>query len=456
MTIRQKIVLLIFCGMLVTDAVVVFYIYHDATEEIEELFNAEQAQLARMIDTILERGLLPEEQNSMVVDVPALSDSTHSAVGHHYEEKLAFQVWDSEGNLWMMSRNAPLYPLSAQTPGFSKVNYGGSVWYIFSLYSAKSNSWIYTAQLEEVRSELIDLIVHDQLIPLLVANIVILLIVIFSVQYGMRELEKFSQAVKGRGSHDLSSIDLELPKELEPIKSSVNSLLKQIQVALDKEKSFNADAAHELRTPLAAMRVHTQNLDLMGKLDNEASGSLKKIILSIDKMSHTIEQLLFLNRLVGYKHYVLDEKVDLHRLARVVISELPSDTLSEYDFSVDGVSASIKGNENLMHNLIRNLVENAYKYSPSGSKVIVRTSVVASSAVVEVIDFGPGLNDEQKKRVLERYYRISDNQNYGTGLGFSIVSRIVELHGGVLKLEDNDSGAGLVTRISFDCFQDDF
>lgn len=451
-SLRAKIILFVFLAMALKDIFVGIYIYLDTEEEVEELFNAEQAQLARVIDSILERGLLPGNEESLITDVPAFEGDTPSAIGHHYEQKLAFQVWDSHGNLWMMSKNAPLYPLSAQSPGFSKINYDDANWFVFALYSTSTNSWIYTAQLEEVRNELIGLIVADQLVPSVLASFVVLVLIVVAVYFGTRDIAKFSAEVESRGSNHLSPIDITLPEELEPIRKSVNGLMQQIQQAISREKSFNADAAHELRTPLAALRVQLQNMSFSEPENSTRNEHLRKMMLSIDKMAHTVEQLLFLNRLDAYKIYNLDESVSLLAVAREVISDLSPEVLERYKFSVDGEDIVVKGNANLLANLVRNLVENAYKYSPQDSAIEVLVRSEGSKALFEVVDSGPGLTDEQKQKVTDRFYRISDRQNYGTGLGLSIVKRIIDLHSASLQLVDASASGGLICRVSFNRF----
>lgn len=450
-SLRKKTIIFVFLAMALKDIVAGVYIYLDTEEEIEELFNAEQAQLARVIDSILKRGLLPGDEQSLITEVPSLADDTRSAIGHHYEQKLAFQVWDSHGNLWMMSKNAPLYPLSAQSPGFSKINYDDANWFVFALYSTSTNSWIYTAQLEEVRNELIGLIVADQLIPSVLASLVVLVLIVFAVYFGTRDITKFSTEVASRGSSDLSAIEIEIPEELEPIRKSVNALMQQIQQAISREKSFNADAAHELRTPLAALRVQVQNMSFSDPQNTGRNEHIRKMLLSIDRMAHTVEQLLLLNRLDAHKLYPLDEDVNLLVVAREVISDLSLEVLEKYRFSVDGNDAVIKGNHNLLVNLLRNLVENAYKYSPEQTSVRIQIMQDESVATLEVIDSGPGLTDEQKQLVTDRFYRISDRQGYGTGLGLSIVKRIIDLHSASLQLLDPPSGSGLICRVTFRC-----
>jgi Signal transduction histidine kinase len=466
-SIKLRITLSIVICLIAANFAAGYYIVVDTKEELTELFNAEQAQLARIIDSIIARGISSPEDIASIADVANINEDRYSNSGHHYEKKLAFQVWDKEGNLWMMSRNAPLYPLSAQTPGFSKIQYGDAVWHIFSLYSSASSSWIYTAQRAEVRDELIGLIILDLLIPLLFITLIVIAVVTICVHLGTLPIKRFTAALQERDDTNLASLDTQLPAELEPIRHAVNNLLRQVNEALNRERSFNADAAHELRTPLAALRVHAQNLQLGQQVSGETANAVNKIILSIDKMVHTVEQLLLLNRLDAHRLYDLADSVNLASLTRETIAELPAAALSDYDFELQTPTStttsrdeaseeewneavlSIRGNHNLLRNLVRNLIENAYKYSAHNTAIKIAIEISDKYLTLTVIDQGPGMTDEQKANATDRFYRVSDRQQYGTGLGLSIVMRIVTLHKAELSFNDNPDGHGLACSVKF-------
>ncbi len=457
-SIRRRTIAFLVLALLCVNAVFGMYIYDHTHEEMEEVFNAQQAQLARTIDSLITNTPIIESDHSIVSKVPFVDESAYSAtIGHHYERKIAYQVWDLSGNLLLMSENAPLHPLAATAPGFSQINYNETSWHIFALYSVKTEMWIYTAQREEARDELIELITKDYLIAISTVNILILAIVIFGVIFGTRPITHLSRELTERSGSNLSPLTLDTGQELEPIKNAINQLLERVEHTLTQEKNFNADLAHELRTPLAAIKIHTQNIELKEQLSDETSQSLGKVVKGVEQMSHTIEQLLLLNKLESKKNNMTKEEVGLHDLAKETISLLPSNILAQYDFELKGSNPFIQGNNALLGTMLRNLLENAYKYSPPDSHILVSTGDSEGSAFMIVTDNGPGMTDKQKENAIERHYRVSDTQSYGSGLGLSIVQKIVALHRAELSFQDgdknsdsNDEGAsGLKAHVNF-------
>ncbi|WP_027331068.1 sensor histidine kinase [Marinimicrobium agarilyticum] len=449
-SIRYRIISFLFVSLLVINIVSGYYIYRHTQEEIEEIFNAQQAQVARTIEQIIADTAISDRQDTSVSSVPDIDDLLgHGAQGHHYEKKIAYQVWDLEGNLLLMSENAPLYPLAATAPGFSRTEYDGDVWHIFSLYSNLTQKWIYTAQKSEARDELIELITGDQLLTMLVVTFLILLVVPLGVILGTRPISVFSREIATRDGKNLDPIALPVSKELYPIKKGVNRLLERIDEALKQEKSFSADLSHELRTPLAAIKVHAQNLELKEVVSDEGRLSLARMTRGVENMSKTIEQLLLLNSIGSRKLELLQEEVGLYDLAKEVLSLLPQQIHRKNEIELVGRNVFVLGNRSLIAALIRNLVENASKYSDEKANIVVAVRTEGNLAVLEVIDSGPGMTNEQKRNSTKRNFRVSDTQTYGSGLGLAITQKIVDLHAGELRFLDREDAQGLVVQVTF-------
>ncbi len=449
-SIRMRIIVFLVIGLGVLNVIAGVFIYDYSREEIEELFAAEQAQLARTIDGLISSTSIPDSTEAIVSSVPDIQEDQPSQYyGHEYEAKIAYQVWDLHGNLLLMSENAPLYPLSATAPGFSEIKYDNIRWHIFALYSNSAQKWIYTAQQDAVRQELIGLIASDNLSTMAVVNILVLVIVIIGVFFGTKPLTEFSRELAERHANNLKPITLDVKQELFPIKSAINALLERIQKVLVHEKNFNADLAHELRTPLAAIKVHVQSIELKERLSDTSGQAVRKIIKSIDNMSHMIEQLLLLNRLESEFQKIVAEDIHLFDLAKEAITLLPSTVLAKYEFELKGDDVVAVGNRALLQTLLRNLIENAHKYSQPNSLITVEVSKIGKSPVISIEDNGPGMTDEQKSNSIKRMYRVSDTQTYGSGIGLSIVMKIVDLHGAKLEFLDKESEPGLIARVSF-------
>lgn len=450
-SIRRRIILFIIGSLTIVNIVAGIYIFHHTQSEIEEIFDAEQAQVARIIDQLISETSISNDHDLAVSLVPDIQGSKYTQLGHEYERKIAYQVWDLEGNLLLMSENAPYHPLAATASGYSTTEYEGRTWHIFALYSNTEKKWIFTAQQEETREELIELITADQVFSMFVVNALVLLIVVAGVIVGTRPIETFSRELASRDGANLARIDLPLSKELLPIKDSVNRLLERIESALLQEKSFSADLSHELRTPLAAIKIHAQNIELKEQLSEESTRSLRRMIAGVDIMSKTIEQLLLLGKIEAESHSMMQEEVPLISLVKNLFTILPADLHKKNELELEGDEIIVMGNNALLTALLRNLIENASKYSETGTPitVTVKSGDSASNeyALVEISDRGPGMTDEQKVNSLKRHYRVSDTQTYGSGLGLSIALKIVELHKGKLEFKDRSTGSGLIATV---------
>lgn len=239
----------------------------------------------------------------------------------------------------------------------------------------------------------------------------------------------------------------DVPVEILPLVGSLNTLLVRLEQALTNERRFTADAAHELRTPLAALKTQAQ---VARRADNAAQrdAALENLILGTDRATHLVEQLLTLARLDPEgESAVLKETCDLAALARRILADQTPTALSKHiELELTGLeSVPITGNSAMLGILLRNLVDNAIRYTPSGGRVAV--SVVANR--LEVTDSGPGIPEQEKQRVFDRFYRVLGTEASGSGLGLSIVQRIVDHHGAKLILETGEQGKGLSVTVVF-------
>jgi len=235
-----------------------------------------------------------------------------------------------------------------------------------------------------------------------------------------------------------------------PLVENLNRLFGRVARLLDNERRFTADAAHELRTPLAGLKTQAQ-VARASASDAERTHALDQVIAGCDRASHLVQQLLTLARLDPDEPAGKLETCDLHALARVAVAELAQFAFSkkvEIDLA-DGAKAEAMGHAGLIAILLRNLIDNAIRYSPEGGNVQVRTTIVGDAAMLTVTDGGPGISADERGRVGERFYRILGTEESGSGLGLSIVKRIVELHGASFRLDEGEQGKGLSVRVTF-------
>ncbi len=241
------------------------------------------------------------------------------------------------------------------------------------------------------------------------------------------------------------------PTEARPLVDALNALFRRVAASVENERRFTADAAHELRTPLAAIQTHAE-VALASHDDAERKQALTHVTEGTARASRLVAQLLMLARLDARATLAASSAVNLSELAaRHVADAAPFATEKDVNLGLAEDSqpaVMVRGDAELLGVLIRNLVDNAVRYTPNGGRVDVSVRSEADRALLTVTDTGRGIPREERARVLERFYRGRGPSEDGSGLGLSIVARIAELHGAELTLEDGPENSGLSVRIA--------
>jgi two-component system sensor histidine kinase TctE len=300
-----------------------------------------------------------------------------------------------------------------------------------------------------LRSQLTREILLATVIPLSILMVIISLAVWWGISRGLKPLYQLQQSVKNRAIHDLNPIEIaNAPTEIHALTDELNALLQAINDSIDKQRRFIADAAHQLRTPLAGLKSQTELAMRETNLEN-LQARLKLVHSSSIRSIHLINQLLTLARSEpGQQDIMPKVDVDLAKLIREITSEsVPRALAANIDLGCDSslTSAAIKANSALLRELFLNLIENAIKYAASGSTVTIRLLSEGLYYVVEVEDNGPGIPNADKTRVFERFYRGTQTGN-GCGLGLAIVKEIALRHHGNIELRDAKP-QGLIVRV---------
>ncbi|AUN95182.1 ATP-binding protein [Pseudazoarcus pumilus] len=420
--------------------------YLDARHETEELFDAQLARSARLISGMLDAGFDPGRREAVqrALDA-AISRSASAEAGHRYETKLAFLLLDADGTVLLESASAPAglrdtLPGARVPPGYHDVRAGGHRWRVFAL-GDDSGRQVLVAEREDVRGELIGSITLRGLLPDAVGLPLIALLVWLAISWGLKPLANMVAMIRARDPERLTPLTLApLPAELEPVVAALNRLLTQVDTVLARERRFIADAAHELRTPLAVLRIHAQNAaDAADPADREeALGHLRA---GVDRATRVISQLLTLARLEP-EGGVQRAPVDLRAFVRAELAELVPLALQrqqevsfeapeggDYHACCDAGSIGI---------LLQNLIGNAVQYAPQGGTI--RVALEPGEQVVRILveDNGTGVPEAVRHRLTERFFRAGAGA--GAGLGLAIVQRIVHLHGGNILFGEAKSG----------------
>lgn len=362
-----------------------------------------------------------------------------------------FQLLDESGQVVKRSSLAPDSPLSFAPGTFSMVNFNGIRWRVYVSDQLNHGYRVAVAESYDERYFLAEGIILKTIVPILIGLPVLMLLVWLIVTRGLRPLKKLTAEVAGKRSQDLTPIECtEVPEELQPLSDAMNQLLGRLSKAFDREKRFSGDAAHELRTPLSALKINLFNLKKQLPENDDDCVSMEE---SIDRMGHLIEQMLLLYRLSPEQLQSEFVDVDLYEIAQQTIAEnYTAIERKQQEISLEGESVLISGDAFALNTLIKNLVDNANKYTPAQGQIVVTVTEGRDWAELVVEDSGEGIPAEEKERILERFYRLQGHANtasiQGCGLGLSIVQNIVELHGGELSIGKSPSLGGLRIEIT--------
>jgi len=422
-------------------------VYFDAAHEVEEIFDANLAQSTRVLHGIINRQSIKHKQD--ILDSLHLKDSLEDDYAHAYEKKLAFQIWDGD-ELILKSPFAPASPLSKLEPGFSSIHIDDAQWRAFSLYSVHDKWWLILAERTDIRGELTNDISNNHILPIVIFIPILTLLVWLITKKGLSPLYRITKKVKQRHYRNLKNVeDQQAPLEVNDLLLEINQLFSRLNEAHDRERRFVGDAAHELRTPLASLLIHTENA-MDEKQEPEQEESLMSMKHGISRLSHLVGQLLLLSRSEGTKTGEQFSSVDVSLLCQQTLDMLDhkakqkQQTLTTHFVS----PCLLQGNAALLQSLLRNILDNAIRYSPEGGQVALRCEQKGDKIIIEVSDSGPGIAPELRDRVRDRFYRITGSRQQGSGLGLSIVDKITLLHKGQWQLRDSELG-GLCVRFEF-------
>lgn len=372
-----------------------------------------------------------------------------------FDAKFQFQIWNANNTkLLIHSFNAPLQPLSNGTPGFSWKTINGDNWRVFTSVTPENHIIFNIAERYETRAELGNLIAADDFYIALLAFPLLALFIWVVVSRSLRPLQAISAEVASRVPGYLEPLKVkDAPEEIKPLVDEVNQLLLRLKQALDREKRFAADAAHELKTPLAALKAQVQ-LIVATSHDDDMTDQCQRLLRVVDRSNHMIEQLLTLSRIIPEEAESFNDfaEIDIHKMATETLTLLvPAAVEKSIDIGLDCPDGPMKftANAPMIGIMLRNLVDNALRYSPEHSFVTVSLHKTTNHMVLSVVDNGPGIPPELRARVFERFYRVLGTNTQGTGLGLAIVQQIASLHQAQVTLGTGPDGSGLKVTVTF-------
>jgi two-component system sensor histidine kinase QseC len=436
-SIKRRLLVVLLLVTLLAWSITLVLSYRDTRHELDELLDAHLAQSASLL--IVQVGHEADD-----------FDTEHAPPLHRYSRHVAFQVWEKGRKLVLHSASAPNSPLSPSQEGFSNSRVDGKPWRVFSAWDNSRRYLIQVGERRKVRDKLAETIAENMLRPLLFTLPVLGLLIWLGVARSLRPLQSLSKQVSQRRADNLTPLEgSAVPIEVLPLVEGLNQLFARLRDSLDLERRFTADAAHELRTPLAAIMTQAQ-VARAATADAERQRALDNVVLGCTRAAHLVEQLLTLARLEP-EQLQPGEPCDLRALAVDLISALAPVAIQKNIALqlAEGAAVHAAGVATLLGILMRNLIDNAIRYSPSGSQVRVAITSRDGKAVFSVVDQGPGIPAEAQPLVWERFYRMLGTEQTGSGLGLSIVKRIADLHHAQVNLAAGENRRGLCVEVTF-------
>lgn len=459
-SIRRRLVILLLGVIIFTGIVTVALSYKDAQHEVGELFDAQLAQSAKVLDALILHQInkpditgfdLKNIQN-IIDHITVLGGTDNNREGEDYERKIAFQIWSEDTNtLVLRSASAPKTALSASslknnTAGYFNEDINGKHWRVYSIINNDRKYFMQVGEQYEIRNELTEDI-SKQLIRTPVLSLPILAFLIWlAISKGLSPLGRIAKEVSKRNKENFESIALvDIPLEIEPLISSINDLLLRLEAAFKKEQRFTDDAAHELRTPLAALKTQAQ-VALAADNNSDKQHALHKIVQGVDRASHLVNQMLVIARMEKISSH--DENVNLNTFISELLEQFTKtiekkelkihfDKQEDIIIQTDIASLAI---------LINNLLDNAIRYSKDKGEIIISASR-NKGVELSIENSAEWLEDEDLKRVFDRFYRVPGTGVTGCGLGLAISKQIAGMLGIKLSLENKDTVDVIVAKL---------
>ena len=442
-SLQGRLLLLVLSGVALIWLVTSVLTWYDVRHELDELLDGHLAQAAALLVVQQAHEIEPDDDREL--DAPTL---------HRYAPKVAFQVFH-EGRLALRSANAPVAPMVEANldfmSGLKTVQIQGQAWRVFAAHGAERDVQVYVGEQMGSRNDILWAVLRSTLWPMLIALPLLVGAVWWAVRLGVQPIRRLGRVLAERQPQALSPVTLtKAPSEMAPMIAALNGLFERIGQLLESERRFTADAAHELRTPIAAIRMQAQVA--MGEADDALrQHALQGTLEGCDRATRLVGQLLSLSRLEAVESPAMAD-VDLRALAQRVVAELaPKAIGKQQSLEFEGSEPCVvPGNETLLAVLVRNLVDNAVRYSPPAARIQVSVRRQGAQVVLGVEDSGPGLDAADRQRLGERFFRVTGSLESGSGLGWSIVRRIAAVHR--LKIDVGDSTAleGLAVRVIYD------
>ncbi len=452
-TIKRLLVTVLISGNIVVVGMGLFYGHSFITTNLNKLFDAHLVDETQVVKHIL------SELNTHPIGTPHNDRLQHyslerSELGlNHLRVQVSKQLPASDTSKVIYSSNGDAILLTVE--GFHNFTLDDEDWRSFGHYDAANRIWILVADRMENRLTSVNSM-FLQLGGFLILGLFILFQVIsIAIYYGLKPVQQLTAALRLKKADDLSPLTMKkIPQELVPLTNAMNALLSHLKDSRDRELQFSGDVAHELRNPLAGIRVNLENLFDELSVETETASHLQQ---GIRRMENIVEQILILNRIAPSVFMAKFDDFNLHDAVDEVLLQLDKAIEGKgHELTVKrspGSLTIVRGERHSIEILIRNLVTNAIKYSPPSSKIHIGLQDNEDGITLEVMDSGPGIPSSERAQIFQRFYRAGGDCHSsgveGCGLGLSIVKKIANLHRSVILVGDSIFSSGVSVKVIF-------
>ncbi|WP_342608769.1 ATP-binding protein [Vibrio tritonius] len=417
----------------------------ESRHEIEEVYDARLGQSAKMtllslphvIDKLEESDAsrqLSLWMSQLETQANKQDNEGPTEYGHPYEQNIVIQYYRQGELLWSSIPDVAKIVHEPNFKGYGYVTVNRQEWRYFQLPLANSPDYVIAAEKQSIRQEMMNELALTSTLPQLILIPCLAILMVFLIDRHFEPISELRRAISLRSVNKLDKIYVpQATLELSPLVDALNVLLFELDNAWHRERRFTRMAAHELKTPLAILRLNAEAA-LETRDDATLHSSLKHILAGIERTDRLIQQLLMLARVESVQSMMFDP-VDVYRLLQNTVADIvPMALVHKQELALTGENAEILGDAALLRVLFTNLLDNAIRYSGEGSEIDIEIESSAEEIKIKVSDTGPDINDETRAKLFDNFYRANSERGDGAGLGMSITRDIARLHHGTVEL----------------------
>lgn len=456
LSMRRRLVVSVAIAMVAIMAMLALAVHTAISEKADEVFVERLTTSAKVLEGLISKTLneLPPGAQALVelndADLATLGKEAARDSGH--KRKIAFQVWSDMGVLLAKSTSAPMQPMGSFEQGQQQIQLGAQEWQVFALKAG--DIWVMAAQDSQSNLEATTGLMYAVFVPFLVGGVSLLFLVNFVLLRGLKPLNDLASEIQSRDGELTDPVRGRWPSELQLVVDAFNGMLSRVNLAMRQEKLFLDSAAHEIRTPVAAIQLHVQNA-LHTDDQTQQRASLELANRGVRRASHLISQMMELSRVhaddegrAEQSYLALDEVCRAAALAMAPVVSAKSQTI-DINLQSDVV---IKASLLDVESIVGNLLDNASKYGDAES--VITLAVIEQDDVVElcVTNAGPLIDEDKKATIFRPYFRGLDVTQFGvpgSGLGLTIVKQCAERNGASVQVEDAIGQSGSTFRVTF-------